>query len=414
MTSVTDLASPSSPWLSVWVKPRSTIERILATNPRSHVLLLAALGGVAAIPVEWIAAGLTTQVRDWPKVAAIVVLGAVAGLVNLYIFALLLGWTGKLFGGRASQVELRAATAWRSVPSVLGLAICIIALIGLKLLNSGGAFAATSPMAITALEWLTGLLGVWSVIVMMFMLARVQNFGFWRTIANMALGWLVIPLALALIVRTFFFQPFNIPSASMKPTLLIGDHLFASKFSYGYTRYSLPFSPPLFLGRIWASEPRRGDVVVYRLPKDDSTDYISRVIGLPGDRIQMRDGALFLNGEPVKRERVDDFLDTDDARAMPVRRWRETLPNGVSYETLDLLDYGFLDNTLEYRVPAGHYFMMGDNRDNATDSRVLNQVGYVPFTNLVGRAARIYYSIDRASPRGEATLRLKRIGMAVQ
>src|SRR5207248_7719035 len=136
-------------------------------------------------------------------------------------------------------------------------------------------------------------------------------------------------LLIALVIRTFLFQPFNIPSGSMKATLLVGDYLFVSKFSYGYSHYSLPLSPPLFSGRILGSSPTRGDVVVFRLPREDSTDYIKRVIGLPGDRIQMVKGVLHINGAPVKRERIDDFIETDDGgRPSHVKRWRETLPNG--------------------------------------------------------------------------------------
>ncbi len=205
---------------------------------------------------------------------------------------------------------------------------------------------------------------------------------------------IVHALIIALVIRTFLFQPFNIPSGSMKETLLVGDYLFVSKYSYGYSHYSLPFSPPIFSGRIFGSEPNRGDIVVFRLPKDDTTDYIKRVIGLPGDRIQMREGLLHINGVAVKRERIEDFIETEEAgRTERVKRWRETLPNGVSYTTLDIVDNGFYDNTQEYVVPAGHFFMMGDNRDNSTDSRVLSQVGYVPFQNIVGRAQIIFFSI---------------------
>jgi signal peptidase I len=204
----------------------------------------------------------------------------------------------------------------------------------------------------------------------------------------------VVPaLVIALVFQALLFQPFRIPSESMKPTLLIGDYLFVSKYSYGYSRYSLPLSLPLFSGRILAAPPARGDVAVFRLPADDSADYIKRVIGLPGDRIEMRGGVLHINGEPVRRERIEDYVDPEQLDPIRVDRWHETLPNGVAHSTLDLVEDGPLDNTRVYRVPDGHYFMMGDNRDDSTDSRVLGQVGYVPFENLVGRAEVVFFSV---------------------
>ncbi|WP_137135262.1 signal peptidase I [Rhizobium sp. FKY42] len=199
-------------------------------------------------------------------------------------------------------------------------------------------------------------------------------------------------LLLALVIRTVLFQPFTIPSGSMMPTLLVGDYIFVNKFAYGYSKYSLPLSPNLFSGRILASEPTRGDVIVFRLPTDPNVDYIKRLIGLPGDRIQMINGVLHLNGKPVPKQPDGKF--TSDYRLDPgtdVPVFRETLDNGKAYETLDQIQDGRGDNTREFVVPAGHYFFMGDNRDNSLDSRF--DVGYVPAENLVGRASIIFFSL---------------------
>lgn len=203
----------------------------------------------------------------------------------------------------------------------------------------------------------------------------------------------VIALLIAGVFRTFLFEPFHIPSSSMKPTLLIGDYIFVSKYSYGYSRYSFPFGPPIFDGRIAEKTPERGDVIVFKLPTDPSINYIKRLIGLSGDKIQMRDGRLFINNKIVPQEDTTSFVDhdIDDAKNNYISQFREVLPNGVKYAVLDQYFDSNADNTKEYIVPEGHYFFMGDNRDNSTDSRFLHKVGFVPAENLVGRAEVILF-----------------------
>jgi signal peptidase I len=223
---------------------------------------------------------------------------------------------------------------------------------------------------------------------------KAKSGGLWETAKV-----IIQALLIALVFRTFLYHPFNIPSGSMVPTLLVGDYLFVSKFSYGYSRYSFPITLPFLDGRIWGGAPERGDIAVFRLPRDPETDYIKRVVGLPGDRIRMVDGVLHINGEPVRRERVDDYVGENAfGQRVPVRQYRETLPNGVTYMTLDLTDNSEKDTTDTYEVPPGHYFMMGDNRDNSTDSRFLQLVGFVSEENLVGRAEIIFFSVDEDSP----------------
>lgn len=206
---------------------------------------------------------------------------------------------------------------------------------------------------------------------------------------------IVYAVLIAAVIRTLAFEPFNIPSESMLPTLLVGDYLFVSKYSYGYSRHSLPWSPDIFSGRVVEGAPKRGDIAVFKLPRDNSTDYIKRIIGLPGDRIQMKQGELFLNGELVTRERVDDFVFRDSyGNVYFAPQYRETLPSGASYLTLDLQEDSNNDNTREYLVPPGHFFAMGDNRDNSLDSRVDSAVGLIPSENLVGRAEILFFSTN--------------------
>lgn len=204
---------------------------------------------------------------------------------------------------------------------------------------------------------------------------------------------IVYAILIAVGVRTVAFEPFNIPSGSMIPTLLIGDYLFVSKYSYGYSRYSLPFGLPLIPGRIFFHEPERGDVAVFKQPVDNSTDYIKRLVGLPGDRIQMRGGILYINDQAVRRERVEDYESTDGSESGRRIQYIETLPNGRKHRIIEVSDNGALDNTDVFVVPPGHYFAMGDNRDNSLDSRT-RQVGFVPAQNLVGRAEFLFFSTD--------------------
>jgi len=208
----------------------------------------------------------------------------------------------------------------------------------------------------------------------------------------------VYAILIALFVRSVAYEPFNIPSGSMKPTLLVGDYLFVSKFSYGYSKYSLPFSLPIIPGRVIFSEPERGDVVVFKLPSDNKTDYIKRIIGLPGDTVQLRNSILYINDVAVKRERVQEFVENiGNDRMRRVAQYKEILPNGVSHNVLEYTETSPFDSTEVFTIPEGHYFGMGDNRDRSKDSRFLTDVGFIPKVNLVGRAEFLFFSIDGAA-----------------
>lgn len=204
---------------------------------------------------------------------------------------------------------------------------------------------------------------------------------------------------IAIGIRTVAFEPFNIPSGSMIPTLLIGDYLFVSKYSYGYSRYSIPFAPNLFNGRIFGRLPDRGDIAVFKWPRDNQTDYIKRIVGLPGDRIQMKSGQLYINGTLVPRQAAGDYTDDEQGSRTVTRLYVETLPGGLQHNIIKMYEEGGLNSTPEFKVPDGHVFAMGDNRDNSSDSRdPISGVGFVPVENLVGRAEFIFFSIDGWAP----------------
>ena len=205
-----------------------------------------------------------------------------------------------------------------------------------------------------------------------------------------------IAIFIALLIRSFIFEPFNIPSGSMKPNLLVGDFIFVSKYSYGFSKHSLPFSIPLIPGKIFSNTPERGDVVVFKTPENNRTDYIKRVIGLPGDKIEIKNGIIFINGSEIFRKKLNDFIDTDNKTSNKrVRMYNEYFFN-KEIKILDITDNGIADNTQLFNVPENHFFVMGDNRDNSQDSIFISTVGFIPYENLVGKAQFIFFSLENA------------------
>ena len=203
-------------------------------------------------------------------------------------------------------------------------------------------------------------------------------------------------LIIAVIIRSLLIQPFYIPSSSMEPTLLVGDRLFVTKYSYGYSRHSFPFSPPILNKRIFFNDPKRGDVVVFKTPSDNRTDYIKRLIGLPGDKIQFIDSNIYINNSEILKSRtskVDKIF--CGSRIIDVFTFEEKLPNGRLYTSVYLKDFPYQNSDI-FNVPADHYFFLGDNRDCSKDSRYLSSVGYVHKDNLVGKAQFIFFSSDKS------------------
>jgi signal peptidase I len=397
--------SARSPWITVWFSPRLTIERLVATRPAYFVWVLVILGAAASIYNQAAATGGAGYLQDLRLVPYFVLASAGLGIVWLYVGAWLLSWIGRRLGGEASAQQVRTVYAWSMLPVIL---CCLIVL-------ATGLAAENSALRSGVIALLVLVFSIWSLVIFLLMLGRVQHFGFWRAVLTYLFN-LVVALAVAVFIRSFLYQPFNIPSGGMRPTLLVGDYIFVSKFSYGYSRFSLPFSPPLISDRIFASKPTRGDVVVFRFAKQN-IDYVKRLVGLPGDRIQMKQGVLYINDIAVKREPAPpNDADGDacgSARTDKIKRWREALPNGVSYETIDCLDNGPLDDTGIYTVPPGEFFMLGDNLDNSSDSR-MTSIGYVPFEDLIGRVSVIFFSRDTGAAGTAPRARAERVGMMVR
>ncbi|MBZ9988841.1 signal peptidase I [Mesorhizobium sp. BH1-1-5] len=285
---------------------------------------------------------------------------------------------GGPFGGFLWIGAGRAAIIWLIVASLASIAVCYV---GLPVLPSAN------------LAWLPGLAGpglaVLSALIVVPFARRFRPdkwyaHGFWVLVLVVLTSY-----GAALAIRTFLFQPFSMPSASMEPTLQLGDYFFASKYAYGYGHYSAPFGLLPVEGRVLGSPPRRGDVVVFRPRGDPDTDYVKRIVGMPGDRVQMIDGRLYINRVAIKLEDLGDYS-TQEIRS--ARLQRETLPEGVTYLVIDYDVTSVGDDTPEITVPAGEYFMLGDNRDNSADSRFT--MGTVPYENLVGKAVRLFWNAN--------------------
>jgi signal peptidase I len=393
-----------SPWITIWFSPRRTIEDLVSTRPTYFVGTLLFLYSAAALYNEMVAADAAGVLSDWRVALGFVLINIAVAVISFYVSTPVINALGRLLGGKGSVMQTRAAYAWSAPPIIL--CSVIFLLLGMVVKRE----------AIPVLFTLPGLVfSLWSIILFLRMLGRVQDFGFGRALLT---GFLTILVAgsVAISFRSFLYQPFSIPSRSMMPTLLVGDYIFVSKFAYGYSRYSLPFSPPVIAGRILASPPSRGDVIVFRVPQQN-TDFVKRVVGLPGDRIQMKLGFLLINDTPVGHDPAPaSDADRDScggAVSGNIKRWRETLPNGVSYETIDCLVNGPFDDTGVYTVPPGQFFVLGDNRDNSTDSRI-STFGTVPLENIIGRVSLIYYSRQTDDAGAVSHVRTERIGQIVR
>ena len=410
-----DPRSSIAPWRAIWFRPNAAIGAVLARGSERGSWILytfgAMLGVLAsmAVSAHLFAAGPTAEAAKWMGVCAIT--GALLGAVGYFIGGWLVAEVARLLGGRGPLSGFRVAMAWSAVPTFVSAALILV--ISFIVADKGGA---VSPRAIIA--GLVNLVGVlWFLTLATATIAKVASFGRVRAFLSVVIGVYVVAFVLAFGFRTLAFQPFNIPSGSMVPNLLVGDFAFANKWAYGYGPYSPPYAAPWLPERILGQSPKRGDVVVFRVPVQDA-DYVKRIVGLPGDKVQMVKGDLFINGvKAVHRPIEPRFKLTDPmGREIEAATYEEELPEGAKYRIIQIEGpNNALANTEVFVTPPGTYFVLGDNRDNSVDSRMgaRGAVGFVPFENLIGRIDRIFYSLENDERSGRTVPRWDRIGLAV-
>ncbi len=399
--------APGNPWRLLWFRPREAVRAALAGEQELVQSVIVAVASVLFIaPLLGGFTQLFAATADAAMAGLIFLCAAAIGVVSLYVTAILIVFVARALGGEGSAKATRAALVWATLPALVPTVI-----------SSFLPRTSENPwiVIIVAVCVLAG--AIWSFILVAVMLSEVQGFGRIRAIVSYVGGDIIPALALASIIRILLYQPFFAPSGSMIPTLHRGENFFVSKFAYGYSRYSVPFAPPLFQGRIFAREPKRGDVIVFH-EGQTGADWIKRVVGLPGDKVQMIKGRLYINGELVPRTPIEPRakVESRDGKIVEAPTYQEALPGGGAHKIIEIEgDNGLNDDTKLFITPQGSYFVLGDNRDNSSDSRIAPEfggVGFVPFESLIGRAEVIFLSNVEAKENGRARLHLEWIDSA--